>query len=274
MTTRTARSAMPDLALHAERLGAGAGVGHHQRREHRDHDGGHGGVVAGLGELEGDGGEHDALLHAVQRRVEERAEARALARHARVAAVERVADGADDERQPAQEVVVVRRSAPPRPGTATRPVREMALGVSRDSMRRLRTSVWYSRAVVGRGAFGGGEGMRRGADASGRRAGEVAAASMPRRPAACGRSRRRRGAETAATARRRTASNHQWLAVATTTNVTSSGYAYQSACAASCAGPSRHRHAQHQRERDVHRRHGGERVVERVGGGARATSAR
>ena len=50
-----------------------------------------------LGELVGDRGEHDALLDAVQRRVQERAERRGLARHARVAAVERVADGADDE---------------------------------------------------------------------------------------------------------------------------------------------------------------------------------
>ena len=36
-------------------------------------------------------------------------------------------------------------------------------------------------------------------------------------------------AETAATAAPVAASNHQWFAVATTTNVTSTGYAYQSA---------------------------------------------
>ena len=80
---------------------AGARVGHHQRRQHRDDDRGDRGVVAGLRELVRDGGEHDALLHPVQGRVEERAEARALARHARVAAVERVADRAEDERDPA-----------------------------------------------------------------------------------------------------------------------------------------------------------------------------
>src|SRR5690349_19091126 len=39
-----------------------------------------------------------------------------------------------------------------------KPVSEIALGVSRDSMSRLVTTAWYSRAVVGRGrAMPGGE---------------------------------------------------------------------------------------------------------------------
>jgi hypothetical protein len=33
---------------------------------------------------------------------------------------------------------------------SAKPVSEIALGVRRDSIRRLRTSAWYSRALVGR----------------------------------------------------------------------------------------------------------------------------
>jgi hypothetical protein len=36
---------------------------------------------------------------------------------------------------------------------------EIALGVRRDSISRLRTSVWYSRADEGRARSSGGEGM-------------------------------------------------------------------------------------------------------------------
>jgi hypothetical protein len=43
-----------DLALDAERLGAGARVGDHQRGEHGDDDGGDRQVVAAVGELVGD----------------------------------------------------------------------------------------------------------------------------------------------------------------------------------------------------------------------------
>src|SRR6476620_11311217 len=94
----------PDLALDAQRLGAGAGVAHHQRREDRQHRRGGGDLVALRREDRGDRGEDDALLDAVERRVEKRAELRPLARHARVAAVERVAHRSDDERDPADDV--------------------------------------------------------------------------------------------------------------------------------------------------------------------------
>ena len=103
-TTRTARSAMPTLHSTPKRLGPGARVGDHQRGDHGhdDHDHGdvaardHGDVVVAR-ELVGDRGQHDALFDAVERRVQEGAERRGLARHPRVAAVQRVADRADDE---------------------------------------------------------------------------------------------------------------------------------------------------------------------------------
>src|SRR3954447_12306659 len=86
-----------DLALDPERLGAGPGVGDHQRAEHGDdaHRGGE--ILAGGGEVAGDRGEHDSLLDPVQGRVEEGTEERPLARHARVATVERVHNRAEDE---------------------------------------------------------------------------------------------------------------------------------------------------------------------------------
>src|SRR6185436_18269206 len=64
-------------------------------------------LVVVRGEDGGDRREDDALLDAVERRVQERAELRALARHARVAPVQRVADGADDERDPAEDVLLL-----------------------------------------------------------------------------------------------------------------------------------------------------------------------
>ncbi len=70
-------------------------------------DFGHGEVVAVLRELGRDGGQDDALLDAVQRGVQEGAERRPLARHPRVAPVERVADRPDDEGQAAEHVVVL-----------------------------------------------------------------------------------------------------------------------------------------------------------------------
>ena len=92
-----------DLALDPERLGPGARVGDHQRAEHDDHAGRGREVFARRGEVAGDGGEHDALLDPVEGRVEEGAEQRALARHPRVAAVERVHHRADDERDAAED---------------------------------------------------------------------------------------------------------------------------------------------------------------------------
>ena len=138
-TRRRGRRCRP--CTHAERLGAGAGVGDHQRGEHGDDDRGDRQVVAAAGELVGDGGEHDALLDAVERRVEEGAERRALARHPRVAAVERVANRADDERDPAQQVVVLPTSTAATTHSAN-PVSEIAFGVSRDSISRMRISAW------------------------------------------------------------------------------------------------------------------------------------
>ena len=96
-----------DLALHAQRLGPGTGVGDHQRAEHDDHAHRGGELVAGLGEAVGDRGEHDPLLDPVQGRIEEGAEQRALARGARVAAVERVHHRAEDEGDAAEEVVAL-----------------------------------------------------------------------------------------------------------------------------------------------------------------------
>ena len=65
----------------------------------------------------------------------------ALARHARVAAVEGVADGADDEGDPPQEEVVY---ADQDAATTHRmnPVSEIALGVRRESMSRSRAKTW------------------------------------------------------------------------------------------------------------------------------------
>src|SRR4051794_13224639 len=86
-----------DLALDPERLGPGAGVGDHQRAEHRDHAHRRGEVAPFGGEVAGDSGEHDPLLDPVEGRVEEGAEEGPLARHPRVAAVEGVHHRAENE---------------------------------------------------------------------------------------------------------------------------------------------------------------------------------
>src|SRR5680860_337446 len=92
----------PDLALDPERLGAGTRVGDHQRAEHGDHAHRRGKIVAGRSEVAGDRGQHDPLLDPVQGRVEEGAEQRPLARHARVAPVHRVHHRAEDEGDPGE----------------------------------------------------------------------------------------------------------------------------------------------------------------------------
>ena len=101
----------------------------------------------------------------------------------------------------------------------------MALGVSRDSMSRLRKCSWYSAAVVGRpgGRSMGGVAMRR-PDYPAR-----AGAGMPRSGAHAHASGRVRAtstaatAETAATSAPVAASKNQWLPVETTTNVITAG---------------------------------------------------
>ena len=89
--------AQSDVALQAERLGAGAGVrdeeGADDRRD-RDDDGP---VLAVAREDERDRGEHRALADAVGRGVDERAERGRLAAHAGECAVEDVEQRADDE---------------------------------------------------------------------------------------------------------------------------------------------------------------------------------
>ena len=107
-----------------------------------------------------------------------------------------------------------------------KPVREIAFGVSRDSISFWRATSEY--APRSRGGFSiGGVDIRRNpsGEAPGRyaRAGRATgshaqASGRARASSACAAS-----AETAAVAPPRTASNHQWLAVATTTNVTSAG---------------------------------------------------
>src|SRR5690348_338113 len=92
-----------DLAFDPERLGPGAGVGDHQREEHGGDAHRRGERAPFNREVAGDGGEHDPLLDPVERRVEEGAEEAALARHPRVAAVEGVADRAEDEGDPGEE---------------------------------------------------------------------------------------------------------------------------------------------------------------------------
>ena len=103
MTTRTGPRGDADLARDSERLGPRSSVGDHERGEDGDHRRRHREVHAARREVGRDGGEDDALLHAVQRGVEEGAEGRPLARRARVATVERVHDRADDERDPGEE---------------------------------------------------------------------------------------------------------------------------------------------------------------------------
>src|SRR5215208_899546 len=79
----------PHLALDPQRLGARACVGDHQRAQYHRHAGRGGDRVAGVGEVPGHGREYHSLLDAIERRVEEGAEEGALARHPRVAAVDR-----------------------------------------------------------------------------------------------------------------------------------------------------------------------------------------
>src|SRR3954447_21189939 len=93
----------PDLALHTQRLGPGARVRDHQRAEHSKHACSCGDRVARIREVPGDGRDHDTLLDPIEGRIEERAEERSLAGHARVPAVERVHHGADDERNSAED---------------------------------------------------------------------------------------------------------------------------------------------------------------------------
>src|SRR4051794_1086987 len=97
-----------DLALDPERLGPGAGVGDHQRAEHRDHAHRRGEVAPFGGEVAGDGSEHDPLLDPVEGRVEEGAEEGPLARHPRVATVERVHHRAEDEGDAGKEEEALR----------------------------------------------------------------------------------------------------------------------------------------------------------------------
>ena len=93
----------PHLAVHSQGLGSGAGVGHHERSQDRRHHGAGSGLVAPRGEVGPDRYEHDPLLEAVERRVEECAERGPLARHPRVAAIQRIHHRSDDERDTGQE---------------------------------------------------------------------------------------------------------------------------------------------------------------------------
>ena len=192
---------------------------------------------------------------------------RALARHARVAAVERVADRADDERDAAEEVVLAEHEHGG--DDAQREAGE------RDRVRRqarLDEPVAHQRLVL----------ARRRAGARVRAAGRACGAGNARRPAA--RRPRAAGAHAQAAGRARAkhdgrdgrrrrpraapgkASNQQWLAVATTTKRDEQRVrAPERLRPQRGATIARHRHAEHQRERDVHRRHRGERVEERVG---------
>ena len=143
----------------------------------------------------------------VERRVQEGAERRALAGHARVAPVERVADRADDERDAARDPPALQdRARRTRRRARTRSA-EIAFGVSRDSMRRLR----MTRLVVACGHSAAQpirrEPVRLGPAPAPTPTDRVVtrantAARRPRRP------RRRRPAA---------ASKIQWLAVTTTT---------------------------------------------------------
>src|SRR4051794_17290536 len=217
-----------DLALDAQRLGARPRVGDHQRGEHGedDHAGGdigmgdeeHGGV---LDEPHGHRGEHDALLDPVQRRVQERTERRPLARHARIAAVERVAHRADDERDPAGDPPALQHEDG---GDDTEPEAGQRDRVRREP--RLDETVADLRLVVARG-----HDARRAYPA---RAGAGSAPSGSQAHA-CGRTRASRvcaaSAETAAASPPVAASKIQWLAVTTTTMVTTGAYTAHSAFA-------------------------------------------
>jgi hypothetical protein len=92
-----------DLALDPQRLGAGAGVGNHQRSEHRGNRRGGRDLVVPRRKVGANRCQHDAFLEPVERRIEERAEWRSLTRHPRVASIERVHDRAHDERDPGKK---------------------------------------------------------------------------------------------------------------------------------------------------------------------------
>ena len=101
-TRRSGRDMKPDLAVHAERLGAGADVGDHLGRAHEDEHGDDGAPLRALAhEVDDEGRGHHELRDAVERGVEERAGRGGPGAGARDRSVERVAerrDDADDER--------------------------------------------------------------------------------------------------------------------------------------------------------------------------------
>ena len=112
-----------------------------------------------------------------------------------------------------------------------RPVSEIAFGVSRDSISRLRISAWYS-ARVGRGGRSTG-GVVIAPRLWQRRRRLVRGAAFQAHTS--GRARAKtpcaHAAATAATTAPRKPSSHQWLAVTTTTKETTGAYAHHRTCA-------------------------------------------
>ena len=186
------------------------------------------------------------------------------ARHARVAAVERVHDRADDERDPAEEEQLSQTSAAATMFSA-KPVSEIAFGVRRDSISRSRTSSrrWPApngaRAVARLGAwvaprlrraycvsvhpphplsahltFTAGGGVREAPDVGPQRASQLAPS-----------------AERPAVSRAEQRIERKWLAVTTITKAIRNGNSQSTLT--SGARKQRQRPADHQRERDVHR---------------------
>src|SRR4051794_1882798 len=221
----------PHLALDAERLGARAGVADHQRREHGGDRRGRGDLVAVRGEHRGDRGEDDALLDAVERRVEERAELRALARHARVAPVHRVAHRADDEGDAADDEELL----PDQHGGDD--VQDQA--GDRDRVRReprLDQAVAHDLAARAR-ADRRARALRARGPRAGLRVGHQAVAFAGWKAQAAGRARASHAAvqaPTPAVAAPRTASVTKWLAVETITKTTTNGYSAQSVRVTRC----------------------------------------
>src|SRR3954453_15196248 len=218
----------PDLAIDAERLGPGAGVADHERGEDGEHGRGGRHLVVLRGEHRGDRGEDDALLDAVERRVEERAELRALARHARVAPVHRVADGADDEGDAADDEKLL----PDQDGGDD--VQHQA--GDRDRVRR---EPRLDQAVADHLAARALAHRRAGAlrALAGLRVGHQAVAFAGWNAHAAGRARASHAAvqaPTPAVAAPRTASVTKWLAVETITNTTTNGYSAQSVRVSRC----------------------------------------
>src|SRR3954454_24494569 len=221
----------PDLALDAEGLRPRAGVADHQRGE----DGGDrcrgGDLVAVRREHRGDRDEDDALLDAVERRVEERAELRALAGHPRVAPVHRVADRADDERAAADDVELL----PDEDGRDD--VEDQAR--DRDRVRcqaRLDQAVAHELAP-GAGAHGCADALPPLGPGAGLRVGHQAVAFAGWKAQAAGRARASHAAvhaPKAAVAAPRTASVTKWLAVARITRTTTNGYTAQSVRVSRC----------------------------------------